>query len=186
MSRTALELFKGSKLRTSIFALTVAIVLLATGIACVTPTTPAQSDEAVLIPAPPIADEPLVTVLPPNGGIPTPECDAQEMFILDGQSVCPGDAGNGQQVFIGATGAIACSSCHTTDGGPHVGPSLQNVFARAAERIVGLSANDYIYQSLRDPGSYLVDDFNNLMPAFGDSEINPDDLLDLIAYLQGL
>ena len=117
---------------------------------------------------------------------PPPECDPQEMFILDGQSVCPGDAGNGQQVFIGATGAIACSSCHTTDGGPHIGPSLQNVFARAAERIVGLSANDYIYQSLRDPGSYLVDDFNNLMPAFGDSEINPGELLDLIAYLQGL
>ena len=72
MSRTALELFKGSKLRTSIFALTVAIALLTTGIACVTPTTPAQPDEAVLIPDPPIADEPLVTVLPPNGGIPTP------------------------------------------------------------------------------------------------------------------
>ena len=185
MSRTTLELFKGSKLRTSIFALIVAIALLATGIACVTPTTPAQPDEAVLIPDPPIADKPLV-MLDDDLIPPPPECDPQEMFILDGQSVCPGDAGNGQQVFIGATGAVACSSCHTTDGGPHVGPSLQNVFARAAERIVGLSANDYIYQSLRDPGSYLVDDFDNLMPAFGDSEINPDDLLDLIAYLQGL
>ena len=186
MSRTALELFKGSKLRTSIFALIVAIALLATGIACVTPTTPAQPDEAVLIPDPPIADEPLVTVLPPPGGIPTPECDAQEMFILNGQSVCPGDASNGQQVFIGATGATACSSCHTTDLTTLVGPGMQDIFARSAERIVGLSASDYIYQSLRDPASYIVEDFTNVMPVFDDSLIGPGELLDLIAYLQGL
>ena len=105
---------------------------------------------------------------------------------MNGQSVCPGDAGNGQQVFIGATGAIACSSCHTTDGGPHVGPSLQGIFAISAERIEGVSASDYLYRSLRDPASYVVDGFSNLMPVFDDSEISPDDLLDLIAYLQEL
>ena len=184
MSRTALELFKGSKLRTSIFALTVAIALLATGIACVTPTTPAQPDEAVLIPDPPIADEPLVVIgdlMPPMLA-----CDAQEMFILNGESVCPGDASNGQQVFIGATGATACSSCHTTDLTTLVGPGMQDIFARSAERIVGLSASDYIYQSLRDPASYIVDDFTNVMPVFDDSLIGPVELLDLIAYLQGL
>ena len=185
MSRTALELFKGSKLRTSIFALTVAIALLATSIACVTPTTPAQPDEEVLIPEPPTAMVPLVT-LPTNGDPIIPECDAQEMFILNGQSVCPGDAGNGQQVFIGATGATACSSCHTTDLTTLVGPGMQDIFARSAERIVGLSASDYIYQSLRDPASYIVDDFTNVMPVFDDSLISPDELLDLIAYLQGL
>ena len=184
MSRTTLELFKGSKLRTSIFALIVAIALLATGIACVTPTTPAQSDEAVLIPAPPIADEPLAIIddlMPPML-----ICDPQEMFILNGESVCPGDASNGQQVFIGATGATACSSCHTTDLTTLVGPGMQDIFARSAERIVGLSASDYIYQSLRDPASYIVDDFTNVMPVFDDSLIGPGELLDLIAYLQGL
>ena len=186
MSRTALELFKGSKLRTSIFALTVAIALLATSIACVTPTTPAQSDEEVLIPDPPADKDPIV-ILPINRDpIPPPDCDAQEMFILNGQSVCPGDAGNGQQVFIGATGAIACSSCHTTDLTTNVGPGLQGIFTRAAERIGGLSASDYIYQSLRDPASYLADDLPNVMPVFDDSLISPDDLLDLIAYMQEL
>ena len=118
--------------------------------------------------------------------LPPPECDAQEMFILNGQSVCPGDASNGQQVFIGATGATACSSCHTTDLTTNVGPGLQGIFTRAAERIVGLSASDYIYQSLRDPASYLADDLPNVMPVFDDSLISPDDLLDLIAYMQEL
>ena len=113
-------------------------------------------------------------------------CDAQEMFILNGESVCPGDASNGQQVFIGATGATACSSCHTTDLTTLVGPGMQDIFARSAERIVGLSASDYIYQSLRDPASYIVDDFTNVMPVFDDSLIGPVELLDLIAYLQGL
>ena len=185
MSRTALELFKGSKLRTSIFALTVAVVLLATSIACVTPTTPAQPADEVLIPEPPTAMIPIVE-LPSGGFMPPVLCDPQEMFILNGQSVCPGDASNGQQVFIGATGATACSSCHTTDLTTLVGPGMQDIFARSAERIVGLSASDYIYQSLRDPASYIVDDFTNVMPAFDESLIGPGELLDLIAYLQGL
>ena len=114
------------------------------------------------------------------------DCDAREMFILNGQSTCPGDASNGQQVFIGATGATACSSCHTTDLTKLVGPGLQGIFARSAERIGGLSAGDYLYQSLRDPASYLVDDFTNVMPVYDDSLISHDDFLDLIAYLQGL
>ena len=179
-----LESFKGSKLRTSIFALTVAIVLLATSIACVTPTTPAQTAEEVVIPDPPVGT-PILPPPPPPPPV-TLNCDAQEMFILNGQSVCPGDASNGQQVFIGATGATACSSCHTTDLTTLVGPGMQGIFARSAERIEGVSASDYLYQSLRDPASYIVDGFTNVMPVYDDSLITPDDLLDLITYLQGL
>ena len=74
----------------------------------------------------------------------------------------------------------------TTDGGPHIGPSLQGIFARSAERIEGVSAGDYLYQSLRDPASYIVDDFTNVMPVYDDSLISYDDFLDLIAYLQEL
>ena len=179
-----LESFKGSKLRTALFALTVAIVLLATSIACVTPTTPAQTAEEVVILEPPVGP-PILPPPPPPPPV-TLNCDTQEMFILNGQSVCPGDASNGQQVFIGATGATACSSCHTTDLTTLVGPGLQGIFARSAERIGGLSAGDYLYQSLRDPASYIVDDFTNVMPVYDDSLISYDDFLDLIAYLQGL
>ena len=176
--------FKGSKLRTSSFVLTVAIVLLATSSACVTPTTPAQTAEEVVIPDPPVGT-PILPPPPPPPPV-TLNCDAQEMFILNGQSVCPGDASNGQQVYIGATGATACSSCHTTDLTTLVGPGMQGIFARSAERIEGVSASDYLYQSLRDPASYIVDGFTNVMPVYDDSLITPDDLLDLITYLQGL
>ena len=185
MSRIVLESFKGSNLRTSSFALTVAIVLLATSIACVTPTTPAQTAEEVVIPDPPVGILPPPLTPPPPPPV-TLNCDTQEMFILNGQSVCPGDASNGQQVFIGATGATACSSCHTTDLTELVGPGLQDIFARSAERIGGVSAGDYLYQSLRDPASYIVDDFTNVMPVYDDSLISYDDFLDLIAYLQEL
>ena len=186
MSRTTLELFKGSKLRTSIFALIVAIALLATSIACVTPTTPAQPDEEVLIPEPPTAMVPLVT-LPTNGDPIIPECDAQEMFILNGQSVCPGDAGNGQQVFIGATGATACSSCHTTDGNDHL---LVPVCRTSLPALLNGSwgcprATIYISRYVTRGVTSLTTS-PMLMPVFDDSLISSDELLDLIAYLQGL
>ena len=118
---------------------------------------------------------------------PMPECDAQEMFILNGQSVCPGDASNGQQVFIGATGATACSSCHTTDLTTLVGPGLQGIFTRCCrtDREDCPRATTYIsrYETRR---ATSLTTYTNVMPVFDDSLISPDDLLDLIAYMQEL
>jgi cytochrome c2 len=87
---------------------------------------------------------------------------------------------NGQALFA----SNGCSACHSTGSSVVVGPGLAGVGDRAGTRVSGLSADDYIRQSVRDPMAYVVEGFNPLMPSFStlsDAEIN-----DLIAYLKTL
>jgi cytochrome c5 len=66
----------------------------------------------------------------------------------------------------GASGEVlfanACAKCHgETDG---VGPALPGMGRRAATRIVGLTARDYLRQSIVNPSIYVVEGFKDLMP----------------------
>jgi cytochrome c2 len=88
----------------------------------------------------------------------------------------------GQQLF-----RRYCSSCHATSPGETVvGPSLHGVGARAATRVEGLSAEEYIRTSIVRPDAYTVEGFANLMPdqfgrILGEEQINS-----LIAFLMSL
>jgi cytochrome c oxidase subunit 2 len=91
-----------------------------------------------------------------------------------------------------AAGAYPCAGCHTLDDLGWVGltgPSLNGVGDRAARRVPGQSAEEYLDRSLYHPGEYLVPGFGNLMPQFqpGDpaapNYMSPDDHLAVIAYL---
>ncbi len=92
-----------------------------------------------------------------------------------------GDAVNGKTVFT----ANGCSACHSTGTDKLIGPGLAGVLERAATRVEGISAEEYIEQSIRDPGAFVVTDFSNLMPtSFG--SLPDSDIQDLIAYLATL
>jgi cytochrome c551/c552 len=65
-----------------------------------------------------------------------------------------------------------------------VGPSLKDVSEDAGEDIEGMSAEEYIRQSIVDPGAYLVEDFSNVMPPY--NTLSDSDLNDLVAYLLSL
>ena len=96
------------------------------------------------------------------------------------------DAANGKQLFntFQPAAGITCATCHRVDSEERlVGPGLLNVGKRAESRVQGMSAVNYLHQSIVSPSAYVVEGYADLMPknwgrVFSDKQID-----DLIAYL---
>jgi mono/diheme cytochrome c family protein len=74
-------------------------------------------------------------------------------------------AKTGDQIFT----AAGCAGCHTF--GPAkstgtIGPDLNELKTEAAKMEKGKSAEEYIRESLEDPGAFVVEGYPNAMPAF--------------------
>ena len=80
-----------------------------------------------------------------------------------------------------------CSVCHRADSDERlIGPGLKTIGTRATDRVVGMSAAEYIYESIVDPDSYIVDGYPDIMPRTWHRAFTEDELYDLIAYLMSL
>ncbi len=85
----------------------------------------------------------------------------------------------------------ACAGCHVLDplGWAGItGPSLNGLADRAGERVAGQTAEEYIANSLWNPGVYLTPGYQNLMPVHGPNEpginqMTPEQLYSIVAYL---
>ena len=58
--------------------------------------------------------------------------------------------------------AKGCSGCHSIAGvseAASIGPNLTRLASVADERVAGLSAQEYVKQSIRDPQAFTVPDF---------------------------
>lgn len=89
-----------------------------------------------------------------------------------------GDDGRaaGEELF-----AANCSTCHGEVDGS--GPALTGMGERAATRREGMSAEDYLRESIVYPGAYVVEGYSNIMPTtFGD-QFSDEELSSLIDYL---
>lgn len=93
------------------------------------------------------------------------------------------DAGRGEQVF-----KTNCATCHAVKGDRVVvGPSLSGVATRAGSRIEGLSAEEYIRESIIYPNSYTVPDFpEGTMQQNFANQLTSDEVNYLVAYLMTL
>ncbi|KAB2856853.1 MAG: cytochrome c [Anaerolineae bacterium] len=93
------------------------------------------------------------------------------------------DAGRGEQVF-----KTYCATCHAIKGDRVVvGPSLEGIATRAATRIEGLSAEDYIRESILYPNDFTVPNFaEGMMQQNFASQLTSDDVNYLVAYLMTL
>ncbi|MBC7811983.1 MAG: cytochrome c [Burkholderiales bacterium] len=109
----------------------------------------------------------------------------------DGTVALVGDAERGAEIFVnGANGAPACQTCHGITQqafgsrfAHNLGPNLFGLSERAGERVEGLSAEEYIHNSIVNPGDYLVEGFdNNMYPTFGE-QLTEQDIADLVAYV---
>lgn len=81
---------------------------------------------------------------------------------------------------------VGCFLCHTVAGsGGSRGPDLSHVASIAAQRRPGVSAEDYLKESLRDPAAFVVSPFDNIMPPFA-GRLSSDQLSDLLSYLLSL
>jgi hypothetical protein len=67
-----------------------------------------------------------------------------------------------------------------------IGPNLVNVSTRAATRIEGMTASEYLHESITHPGRYLVTGFRGAMPADFAEHYSDQDIDDLVAYLMTL
>lgn len=98
----------------------------------------------------------------------------------------PGDPTEGERLFntVHPAAGAACSTCHRADSEQRlIGPGLLNLRARAAERVPGESALDYIHTSIVQPGAYVVDGYPDIMPKNWGKVFSDEQLNDLIAYL---
>ncbi len=105
-----------------------------------------------------------------------------------GAAAAAGDPKAGETLFASATiGANpGCKTCHTLDGTKLVGPSVQGIASRAATRVQGESAEQYIHTSIVDPNAFVVPDYaQGVMPSFK-TVLTDTQLNDLVAYLMTL
>lgn len=97
-----------------------------------------------------------------------------------------GDGGEGisegEQLFI----SKACGTCHTVEGLDNasglVGPRMNGIALRGSSRIDGYSSEDYIRESINDPGAFVVDGCGDLMIPLA-STMTDDEFEVLISYL---
>lgn len=105
-----------------------------------------------------------------------------------------GDAERGAEIFQNGTDDTpACGACHGITRqafgsrfAHNLGPNLYGLSERAGERVEGLTAEEYIHNSIVNPGDYLVEDFdNNMYPLFGE-QLSEQEIADLVAYAMTL
>jgi cytochrome c oxidase subunit 4 len=96
-----------------------------------------------------------------------------------------GNTGAGKLVFQ----KFGCGACHAVASLPSargsVGPRLDGLAERAAERLPGMAGEAYIRQSIEDPGSYVVKGYLKLMPPLR-SSMSDAEFADLLAWLKTL
>lgn len=122
-----------------------------------------------------------------------PLCNLSQ-FVSEQPSAPPvtvalqGDAVRGEEIFKhGLNEAPPCSTCHAlVKGSFSLGPVMTGISERAATRIPGMTAVEYLHQSIVSPSAYLVSGYRDIMyPQFAD-HLNEQDIADLIAYLSTL
>ena len=120
----------------------------------------------------------------------TPEPTSAPVLSPIDRLVAVRDAENGAVLFetFQEAANYACSNCHLPDSEKtNLGPGLLNIKDRAATRVEGMTAAEYIYQSIVDSKAYTVEGFDpDLMPQNW-AEIYSDlQIFDIVAYLMTL
>jgi cytochrome c oxidase subunit 2 len=90
-----------------------------------------------------------------------------------------GDPASGEALFT----ELGCNSCHTPDGSQLVGPTVLGLGERAATRIDGYDAEQYLRESILLPCVQVIDGFTCVMPQNFGERLEAKDLADIIAYL---
>lgn len=94
------------------------------------------------------------------------------------------------EIGMAVYAASGCAGCHGEPGGAGlVGPNLGGLATRAATTVPGLSAEEYIHQSIVEPNAYVVPECPsgpcapNLMPQTFGQSLSPAELDGLVQYL---
>ena len=146
-----------------------------------TPTDTPVPPTATPTPEPTATPTPLPTA--------TPEPTATPILSPIDRMVAVRDPEKGKVLFEtfqdSAGSGYSCSNCHLpTSEKTNIGPGLLNIKTRAATRIEGLTAAEYIYESITDSMAYTVEGFEaDLMPQNWAEIYNDLEIFDIVAYL---
>lgn len=106
-----------------------------------------------------------------------------------GETGAVGDAANGERLFnesiIGAASAPGCITCHSLEPGVViVGPSHSDIGTRAETAVPGMSAEDYLRQSIVEPDAHITEGYTEgvMYQNFGE-ELTNTQINDLVAFL---
>jgi cytochrome c553 len=97
----------------------------------------------------------------------------------------------GKQLYnsktLGSKSAEGCVTCHNydeTQGDDSKAPFTKGTATRAASRVPGLSAEEYIRESIQTPDAYVVENYNaGDMYQEWAKDLSKQDFDDLVAYL---
>lgn len=85
---------------------------------------------------------------------------------------------------------MACMACHVMDQPQDassrgaVGPNFGNLADNAATRVAGLSADEYVYQSITEPSAFVVEGYaNGIMPADFSTKMSEEEIRGLVEWL---
>lgn len=77
-----------------------------------------------------------------------------------------------------------CAICHANTPDTVIrGPSLHGIAERASQRVAGQDTRTYVYNSLMRPGDFLVEGFEDIMPATLTKDLTGEELDAVVAYI---
>ena len=77
-----------------------------------------------------------------------------------------------------------CASCHSLlEDTIIVGPSMKGIAHRAEARVPEQDAHTYLLSSIIDPGGYVLEGFQDLMPANFGKRLTGEEIDALVAYM---
>lgn len=92
------------------------------------------------------------------------------------EAAAGGDVAVGEQIF-----SQTCSGCHGEADG--AGPARPGMGERAATRVEGQSAEEYLHESIVDPSAYVVEGFGDIMPKDYEEQFSEEEIASLVAYI---
>ena len=118
--------------------------------------------------------------------IPQIESKPPQELSLEGGNVTPAQLVKAGEEIFRTKGT--CEICHRIGQKGTRAPDLAGVGARAAKTKPGMSAKQYIIESLLHPGNYLVEGYPNIMPMVDKPPIalNRSEVWALVAFLESL
>jgi len=118
--------------------------------------------------------------------IPQIESKPPQELSLEGGNVTPAQLVKAGEEIFKTKGT--CEICHRIGQKGTRAPDLAGVGARAAKAKPGMSAKQYLIESLLQPGVFIVEGYPNIMPAVDKPPIalNRSELWALTAFLESL
>lgn len=84
---------------------------------------------------------------------------------------------------------FGCVACHSVDGTPKVGPTWLGTFGKEETLDDGSTVmvnEEYLYNSIRNPGDQIVEGFVNAMPAAIADSMTDEQVADVIEFIKSL